>query len=161
MPKPVNPFAAPDDAVGGPSDWRVSLAGLLGLTGVDTGDGPGDGERCGRRVCEAMTRGVYRIRGSYDDQPRDMTCTWGQFAVRRAAVMKFGGGNEAAYRSERRVVEKIVGRRRASFTPPSAGQTARAGGHHRRVGAEGRSIETAKTHAEMGVTSVDRDLLLG
>ena len=59
IPSPVNPLAAPDDAVGGPSDCRVSLAGLLGLTGVDTGEGPGDGERCGRRVWDAMVRGRW------------------------------------------------------------------------------------------------------
>jgi hypothetical protein len=30
------------------------LAGLEGLMGVVAGDAPGEGDRCGRRVCEAM-----------------------------------------------------------------------------------------------------------
>lgn len=32
----------------------MSLAGLEGFTGVEDGDGEGDGERWGRRLCEAM-----------------------------------------------------------------------------------------------------------
>lgn len=75
MPRPENPLGAPVDAVGGPRDCRVSLAGLVGLTGVVDGDGPGDGDRWGRRVCEAMMRSMGDVD---DDQPRDRSCTWGQ-----------------------------------------------------------------------------------
>lgn len=49
-PSPENPRALPEDDVGGgPSDWRMSFAGLEGLTGV-VGVGDGDGDRWGRRV---------------------------------------------------------------------------------------------------------------
>ena len=44
------PRAAPLDDGGGPRDWRVSLAGLCGLMAAGPGDG--DGDRCGRRLCD-------------------------------------------------------------------------------------------------------------
>ena len=46
IPKAAKPRAAPAEAVGGgPRDWRVSFAGLVGLTGVICGEGEGEGER--------------------------------------------------------------------------------------------------------------------
>ncbi len=46
MPRPAKPRATPEEAVGGgPRDWRVSLAGLEGLTEPNSGEGEGDGER--------------------------------------------------------------------------------------------------------------------
>lgn len=88
MPRPENPLGAPVDAVGGPRDCRVSLAGLVGLTGVVDGDGPGDGDRWGRRVCEAMMRSMGDV---YDDQPRDRSCTWGQRKREEARGCGVGG----------------------------------------------------------------------
>lgn len=50
MPNPENPLLAdPVEEGGGPSDCLVSLAGLVGLTGV-LGNGPGEGDRWGRSV---------------------------------------------------------------------------------------------------------------
>jgi hypothetical protein len=53
IPRLPNPLAAPDEAVGGPRDCRVSLAGCPGSVGVE-GAGPGEGDRWGLRVWDAI-----------------------------------------------------------------------------------------------------------
>ena len=53
-PNPPNPLAAPVEVGGGPKDCRVSFAALeLDMVGV-AGEGEGEGDRCGRRVCDAI-----------------------------------------------------------------------------------------------------------
>jgi hypothetical protein len=49
IPRLPKPLAAPEEAVGGPRDCRVSLAGCPGSVGVE-GAGPGEGDRWGLRV---------------------------------------------------------------------------------------------------------------
>ena len=52
-PRLPKPLTAPEDAVGGPRDCRVSLAGCPGSVGVE-GAGPGEGDRWGLRVWDAI-----------------------------------------------------------------------------------------------------------
>lgn len=104
-----NPRAAEllPEVVGGPSDWRVSLAGLAGFTGAGAGDGEGD--RWGRRVDEAMVGPTpegsrRRERGKRDESL--LLSDWVVPAIREGRRVSRGrGGGQRKSRAREHVEE--------------------------------------------------------